>query len=422
MNYEELLESRNGAAMSKEQIPFGCFYKKHIDNKYVNVLDLRHHLADNIQFCEDLVTESKQNATLMHKSQLHFTVEADSAGIYGISLEPGSYQTFADMLEKNPATVAGKNFIDDTVKDLLEFASFLHEKGIHHICYSPDNIFARKNDHRVMLLFHGSAYANIKNQKQLYKGAEAYLAPEVLEEGALVDERADIYSIGKFIEFLFAQSSIPFEYKSVLKKATAENPDERYHTADDMLKDITRKRGFKKTFLSAVAAIAICLVCVGLYFELLPQPDEIEYVNPVKENVPEDPLDDGFDMASQLDMLPLPEDTTEVTPDDMKQMKEYDAKAEQIFRKKFTQKAEKILSRIYDNQHMGASEKQFLATSSSTMEELVKAQQELTDETHLDATHTQRIASDIVDQVIDRLKSKEQKSYGVQKESSDEEE
>ena len=40
MNYEELLESRNGTAMAKEPMPFGMLYKKMTDGKYANVIDL----------------------------------------------------------------------------------------------------------------------------------------------------------------------------------------------------------------------------------------------------------------------------------------------------------------------------------------------------------------------------------------------
>ena len=39
MNYEELLESRNGAAMAKQSVPFGMMYKKMVDGKYNNIID-----------------------------------------------------------------------------------------------------------------------------------------------------------------------------------------------------------------------------------------------------------------------------------------------------------------------------------------------------------------------------------------------
>ena len=48
MNFEELLDSRNGTAMRKEQMPFGMLFKKVKDNKYENVLTLRHELKDSL--------------------------------------------------------------------------------------------------------------------------------------------------------------------------------------------------------------------------------------------------------------------------------------------------------------------------------------------------------------------------------------
>ena len=82
MNYEELLESRNGSTMSKEVMPFGLMYKKMVDGKYVNSIDLREDLKDSLVFCDAINTESEQNKKLVHKNQLHFVLATDSAGLY----------------------------------------------------------------------------------------------------------------------------------------------------------------------------------------------------------------------------------------------------------------------------------------------------------------------------------------------------
>ena len=89
MNYEELLESRNGSAMQKEETPFGLLHKKMVDGKYVNIIDLREDLLDSLVFSDALTTESEQNKQLRNNHQLHFELALDSAGLYGVKVEQG---------------------------------------------------------------------------------------------------------------------------------------------------------------------------------------------------------------------------------------------------------------------------------------------------------------------------------------------
>ena len=400
MNYEELLESRNGAAMLKEDIPFGVLYRKVIDGKYTTVVDLRDNLIDSLIFSEALAAENKKNRQLAHKSQLHFEQLADSSGLYGVSVGVGSFHTFKRLLADSPAVVAGKNFIEDTIMGLLDITAYLHDQGIFHICYAPNNVFARKGDNAVMLLFHGSAYRTVNDQQELYGDSAEYIAPEVLEEG-IFDERADIYSIGKFIEYLYQQSELPLELKGVVKKATALNPEERYQTVEAMKSSISSRQTTRKSAMMGIAALLVVFVCLGLYFTLLPEQEDIEFVKAVPKEAEDDLLDDGFDPTTELGLVV---DTAAARVDE-KKMREYEAKAEEIFRKNFTREADRILSEIYTDDRMRSTEKNFRATSHSTMEELVKAQAKLGSEAGLNDSRSQVIAGQIIEQVTNRLKA-----------------
>ena len=392
MNYEELLESRNGAAMAKQPLPFGWMHKKLLEGKYVNVVDLRDDLKDSLVFTDALVTEAEQNKTLTDSRQIHFTTLNDSAGLYGVAVE-GHFRTYAQLLAEQPA------IINNTIKGLLQLTAFLHEKGIYHVCYAPNNVFSRKGDNEVMLLFHGSAYKAMNDQHELYGDSAAFVAPEVLEEG-IIDERSDIYSIGKFMEVLYQQSEVPLELKSVIKKATAADPEKRFGSADEMLKTINNRQNTRSSLVMGIAALLIVAVCFGLYFSLVPERENIEFVKPVSEEETDDLLDEGFDPLTEMGMVG---DTTAGSID-QKRMREYEAKAEQIFRKNFTREAERVLSKIYNDDGMRATEKNFLAGSHSTMEELVKAQAKLGAQAGLNDARSQLLATQIIDQVTNRLK------------------
>ena len=417
MNYEELLESRNGAAMKKEQMPFGSFYKKMQDKKYTNVVDLRSELLNSLVFNEALVAESQAVAQLNNNHQIHFSVNADSAGIYGITLEPGNYHTYERLLDENPAIVAGKGFIDNTVTQLFEFTEYLHEHGIYHVCYAPNNLFARKGDNSMMMLFHGSAYDNIRDKKMLYLGVEQYVAPEVLD-GSTADARSDVYSLGRFLEFLYRDSGLPFEQKSVLKKATEADPEKRYQTVTEMQSAMKQRSNTRKFIFTLIGALLATLIFVGMFFSLVPEQEDIEYVAPVEEKQTDDLLDDGFDPTTELGAVP---DTTIKV--DEKKMKEFEAKAEQIFRKQFAKEAERILSRVYNSDKMNGDENAFMALSSSANEELMRKQGEMAGQAGLSNTKGQRIASEIIDQVTNRLKAKvgSSSSKGIQREQTSDE-
>ena len=412
MNYEELLEARMADHAKKVQMPIGVFHKKQVDDKYVNTIDIKAQLNDNIMFAEGLKRECDENRELQHKHQLHFEAVTTGADITALTIEKGNFTSVAQLLSEQPAIVAQKGFIDNLIGDLLDLTSYLHGKGIWHVCYSPQNVFVRKGDHAVMLISHGSYYLGMSEPKALYEGVEEYIAPEILS-GGTVDERCDIYSLGKLIDYLFAQAEIPYEYKRVAKKAQNEMPEGRYQTPEDMKSALVKKRSMYKSALTLAAALVVGMIAVGLYFELMPQTNSVEFVKPAPKSDVDDILDDGFDPMTELGVVS--NDTSVILTEEQAQhQREYEAKAEQIFRKQYTAKADQILSKIYDNEHMGSSEKSFLSGLSSVNEDLTRAQLELAEQAGLDDAKAQVIAAEIVETLTEQ-KKKGLKFYGIQK-------
>ena len=249
-------------------------------------------------------------------------------------------------------------------------------------------------------------------QKSLYRDMTEYLAPEVLSGGG-VDERSDVYSIGKFIEWLYSTSDMPIEYRRLVKKATSELPEDRYQSVIDMrsaLKKLKNVRGSLTTFLIALAA---ALVIVGVYFGITPEPQEIEYVKPAPKQSIDDLLEDGFDPAAELGVI-SGDSLSKLPPEKRKQMEEYEKKGEEIFRKQFEKEADRILSKVYDAEHMGASEKNFMASSKKVFGELMEVQQKLSQEANISNEKGQLIATQIIDKITDAKKKTVQKN-GIQK-------
>jgi len=419
MNYEELIETRDARKGTKVRMPYGFYFKRLIDGKYSNFVEFRDEVADNIFFPKSVEEECEALADIDRKEQLHFTPNEGDDGIYAIAVEVGNYVTVDQMLNEDPAIVAKGEFIKDTLSGLMDFTSYLNERGIYHVCFAPSNVLLRKSDLAVRLLCHGSFYQKV-DQDVLYEGVEDYVAPEVFN-GGTIDSRTDVYSLGKFIAYIYQSSGLPLELKKVVEKATAVEPENRYDSVETMKKMMASLTNARRTAVLAVSAIAIAAAIVGLFFYLLPSPEVIEYVQPVKEIVPDEMLEEDPEMlvgigadadsatiAHIVELQKQRKDSLGMSPG---KMREYNAKAEAIFRKQFAKAADAIISDVYNSSQMNASEQDFAAKSRVMTDKLGKLQTELCKTTALSQDRASAISSQIIEQLTEKKKSQMEKDY-----------
>ena len=418
MNYEEMLETRDVRKTTKVRLPYGYFYKRLIDGKYSNFVEFHDEVADAITFNKSVKAEHEALAEIHSKLQLHYTPNEGDDGIYAIAVEVGNYVTIEQVLNENPSMVAKGDFVISTLRDLFDITEVLHAHNIFHVCYAPSNILARKSDSSVRLLCHGSFYEKI-GADILYEDLEDFIAPEVMAGGS-ADARSDVFSIGRFIAWIYQSSGLPFELKHIVEKATAETPDNRYQTAEAMRQAINKARTARKTGTIAAAAFAIALCIVGFYFYLMPSPDPVEFVTPVKEPIPDDLFEDNMDdylgIGDDLDSATIAsivaqEKSGDSITVDEKKMRLYNAKAEAIFRKQFTKAADEIISRVYNTESMNGEQTVFAAKTKKMTEDLAKKQQELSSLTNLSSDRTQAIAAEIIEKITNKKMAAMDKDY-----------
>ena len=430
MNFEEMLEQREVKKTSKIRMPYGYFYKRLIDGKYSNFVQFHDELTEDIFFGHCVKAESDAVASIDHKTQLHFSTNGEDDGVFAIAVEVGNYQTLEQLLNDNPAIVARNEFMSATLKTLFDFTAFLNSKGIYHVCFAPSNILMRKTDNAVRLLCHGSFYKKV-DVDLLYEGVEDYIAPEVFDRGE-IDARTDVYSLGKLISYLYNSAGMPFELKPVIKKATDADPDKRYASVEDFEAAINRAQTLKRTGLLGAAALAIALTIVGLFFYTLPSPDDMEYVKPIEEPVPDEMIEEDMDA-----LLGIGADTDSATiaqivkqQQHMKdslglsegKMREYKSKAEEIFRKQFAKAAEQIISKVYNKDQMNGSEKDFTLKAQKMTEELVAKKDEIKKSTAIGSDRAEAIADKIIEQLTEKKKAELDKDYyGIKKQKNNNE-
>ena len=430
MNFEELLNTRDIRKTTKVRLPYGYFYKRLIDGKYSNFVEFHDDVADNIAFSSCVKRECEAVEKIAHVGQLRFTPNVGEGGIYAIAVEVGHFITMEQLLNEEPSVVARRDFISGTLRDLFDLTALLHEQEIYHVCYAPSNILVRKKDQQVCLLCHGSFYQRL-DQDVLYDGVEDFVAPEVFEGGP-IDARTDVYSLGKFIAWLYESSGLPMELKGVVEKATAEDPEKRYATVEAMRHAINTRRNMRRSGVMAAVALSVALIIVGLFFYLLPSPDPGEYVQPVDEPIPDEMLEEDMEallgIGADADSAAL---AGIVVKEQLKndslgysegKMREYNAKAEAIFRKQFSKAADAIISSVYTPSNMSGSANAFAAKNSWMSEELAKKQKELMELSGLSSEHTQRVASEIIEQITQKKREALDKDYmGIKKQKDEQE-
>jgi hypothetical protein len=241
-----------------------------------------------------------------------------------------------------------------------------------------------------------------------------------------IDSRTDVYSLGKLISYLYHSAGMPFELKPIVAKATDANPDKRFVSVEDFEAAINKARTLKRTGILAAAALAIALTIVGLFFYMLPSPENMEYVKPVDEPVPDEMIEEDMDA-----LLGIGADADSATIAQVVQqqqhlkdsigvsegkMREYKAKAEEIFRKQFTKAAESIISKVYNKDQMNSSEKDFTINAQKMTNELVFKKDELMKSTAISADRAEAIADKIIEQLTEKKKAEMDKDYyGIKK-------
>lgn len=153
----------------------------------------------------------------------------DSIGWY-IRMEYIDGITLDQFLETKPSTATRCKLLNQ----LLDALSCLHERQIIHRDIKPSNILITRNGSAVKLIDFGVSDTDDYVTFKQPAGSMAYIAPEQLA-GKPIDNRADIYAIGKIIGLLF-----PHQYKYIARKCTRVSPADRYASCAQVLRAIKR--------------------------------------------------------------------------------------------------------------------------------------------------------------------------------------
>ena len=395
MNFEELVNIQEASGGRCENTPIGVFQKKRIERKYENALTLKMSLAEDAIFMSQLRREVETMESLQCKSQLHFSINEEGTEL---KIDAGNFISIAQFVNENPAICTDTAFIDGFLDQIVEWGSICHPNGIYHVCFSPHNVFINRKTNKLALISHGSFYLQGNNLEEFYKGYEDYIAPEILS-GGTIDERCDVFSVGKLFAFIFGNIETPPVYSKMLTKATEVFPEDRYDSLSDMKRALKHHRTTRRSIIELCIAAAVALLIVGIYYSFTPDNNQVEYVKPA----PKDDLDEilseyGFDPVTAMTDI-MTDTTSNMTPEKEKELEEYRAKAAKIFQRRFAREADRILSGIYTKKYSSGNARSFVEANQSAIEELMKLQVDIAAQTGIDPQTSQSIAAEVIEQI-----------------------
>ncbi len=245
--------------------------------------------------------EAKAAATLNHPNICTIYDVAEHEGQLFIAMEFIDGETLRDR--KN--NISFKQSIEIGIQ-VAEALAAAHEKGIIHRDIKPENVMLRK-DGLVQIMDFG--LAKLQGVSRLTRegntvGTMGYMSPEQVQ-GFNVDHRTDIFSFGVLLYELFSGQSpfkgmhetaiiyeivnvdpepisilkpdLPPDLDAVLLECLAKEPDERYQSAKEIVKDLRKlKRESSRQTASRILAVRKSQIASGSH--IAPQTTEYETI------------------------------------------------------------------------------------------------------------------------------------------------
>lgn len=365
--------------------------------------------ASMSSYLEAFAAEARQGVECSHPNLLSYLgLQKDENGPF-ITME------YIPALPLNKALLDAVLHINTSseskriMNQLMDAVAYLHSRNICHLNIRPENIYITKGSHEVRLANPGNTYANCTPSFLIYK--EQFTAPELFEENSTLTPASDIYSVGKVMEYLYSYSHLSFGIRHIIKKATQTDPAKRYGSIKEMQEAFNRSR-YLDAGVRITQGVAVIGVFALLYYGLRDEPVSTETLQFIEdttlrhkqaqiESSRAESEMSGIGMS--YNVLPIPSDTVRRAVDGKDTLK-FDAEehrklAEQIFKKEFRKRAEKIIAAMYTPHRMNVSGDAFQKQNLDGFSQLDKIQRELAGQFNMDLIQTTRLSSEIISEL-----------------------
>ncbi|MDF1612154.1 MAG: protein kinase [Stygiobacter sp.] len=296
-------------------------------DRYVAIKLLNSNVVDKDRFVERFKREAKNHAKLSHPNIVTVYGFIEYSNLLGIVMEYVEGESLEKVIDRQ-----GRFNLSDVIyilKQLLQGIGYAHIKGFIHRDIKPSNIILNKEGVTKIMDFgiSKSLYDNDMTKTGSKIGTVYYMSPEQIR-GQDVTNKSDIYSIGCTIyemitglppfdftseyEVMDAHlkksppklsekvAGIPEELEKIISKALQKDPNSRYSSCEEMLKDVQHldklitkintsyferipQRSTKYKFFAISAFVGAGLFLILLMYFVIKQVDSILNSNEIEK-------------------------------------------------------------------------------------------------------------------------------------------
>jgi len=260
VNRYQILEKLGGGGMSVVWKAYD-----HVLGRNVALKILRPEMSEDEDFVRRFRREAKSAASLSHPNIVNIYDVGEDHGLYFIVMELIEGETLRDKLKREGRLSVSRAL--NIAAQICEGLAHAHAHRIIHRDIKPQNILITKQEH-VKVADFGIARALggvSTTSTNVVVGSAPYLSPEQVRSG-VVSARSDLYSLGVVI-YEMLTGDVPFEGENpvaialqhleakvpsareknpkipravdaLVRKAMSKKPEERFQSAEDMLRAI----------------------------------------------------------------------------------------------------------------------------------------------------------------------------------------
>lgn len=225
-------------------------YKVKLYGKWHFLKQLKPEFNTNPRYVAALRKEFETGYNLDHPNLVRYIASGDDY----LLTEFVDGVTLKEFADRNPDFFNNKTNANRLIGELLDVLEYLHSHQIVHLDLKPDNIIITRVGNELKLTDLGFCYTDTFTDTT--GCTNHFAAPEQLNSKGEVDERTDIYAVGKILEIL------PFStlYSNIIARCTKPLKEDRYQNVEDIRQDLNKRRHRKWSLTVVLAAIGCLLV------------------------------------------------------------------------------------------------------------------------------------------------------------------
>ena len=249
-------------------------YKVRIDGKQYFMKRLRPELQEE-QRCRTLFHKEFEIGSSISNGHVarYEKICEDSNGLY-ILMEYIYGSTVEEVLNANKAYFANEQNLWKFLLQLLDGIKAFHSQGIAYLDFSPSNIMLTQVGSNVKIIDLGFCFNNTYGHTA---GTTPLFAPPEIEHINEIDERSDIYAIGRLVKYIQEKSGVKYskQFNNIIGRCLNEKKEKRFASTDEMARAIRRRNLRRNALLSST----FILLAFTAFFTLMPEKETITTIS-----------------------------------------------------------------------------------------------------------------------------------------------